>query len=122
LSGVAAAALTWSVSVAAAGARLQVFFPADFKDQAYQQKVYDKVAGAWRRPAEHPKAGDKSVVIATVLRDGKATDLRLHYPSGSKAWDEAALAALQRAQPFPALPQTYSPTSVEVHFHFAYVQ
>jgi protein TonB len=114
--------LTWSLTALAAGARLQVFFPADFKDQEHQQKVYEKVAGAWRRPAEHPKAGSKSVVIATILRDGRVPDARLHYQSGSKAWDEAALAALQRAQPLPPLPKSYSPISAEVHFHFEYVE
>ena len=106
----------------AAGASLQVFFPADFKDQAYQQTVYQKVAGAWRRPAGHPKAGGKSVVIATILRDGKAPEVRLHHRSGSQAWDEAALAALEAARPFAPLPKSYTPTAVEVHFHFEYAE
>ena len=117
-----AVALAWTVTALAAGARLQVFFPADFKDQAYQQQVYQKVAGAWRRPAGHPKAGGKSVVIATILRDGKAPEVRLHHPSGSQAWDEAALAALRTAQPFAPLPKSAPRTSVEVHFHFEYAE
>lgn len=122
LVGVAVTALAWTLTVLAAGARLQVFFPADFKDQAYQQKVYEKVAGSWRSPSEHPRAGSKSVVIATILREGTAPDVRLHHRSGSKAWDEAALSTLKRAQPFPPLPKGFSPPSVEVHFHFEFVE
>jgi protein TonB len=119
---VSAAILAGIATLFAGGARLQVFFPADFSDQAYQQKVYGKVAGSWRAPAEHPKAGGKSVVIATIVRDGTAPDVRLHHRSGSKAWDEAALATLHRARPFAPLPKRYSPASVEVHFHFEYAE
>ena len=36
---------------------LQVFFVADFKDQAYQKKVYAKVAGSWKMPARMPSEG-----------------------------------------------------------------
>jgi TonB family protein len=118
---VAAIAAALSIGVATAGgARLQVFFAADFKDQAYQQAVYKKAGAAWRQPAAHPKAGSKSVVIATILRDGTAPGPRLHHPSGSKEWDDAALAAVGRAQPFGPLPKGYAPSSVEVHFHFEY--
>ncbi|MGH9750491.1 MAG: energy transducer TonB [Candidatus Polarisedimenticolia bacterium] len=119
VAALAAAALLAGAAVAG-GARLQVFFAADFKDQDYQQVVYKRAGAAWRQPAAHPKAGSKSVVMATILRDGTAPGPRLHHPSGSKAWDDAALAAVGRAQPFGPLPKGYAPSSVEVHFHFEY--
>jgi TonB family protein len=102
----------------AGGARLQVFFAADFKDQAYQQAVYQKVAGSWRRPDRQPEAGSKAVVIAVIQKDGKAPEPSLHHPSGSQVWDDAAVAAVRNASPFPPLPKTYAPAGVEVHFHF----
>lgn len=109
-------------AVLAAGARLQVFFAADFKDQAYQQAVYQKVAAAWKRPPKNPRAGNKTVVIAVIQRDGKAPEPRLHHHSGTEAWDTAALDAVKNAASFPPLPRTYAPASVEVHFHFEYVE
>ena len=99
---------------------LQVYFAADFKDQAYRSKVFKKVAGSWSMPAETPKPGGKAVVVATIRRDGETSGTRLHHRSGSDAWDVAAIQALSKAAPFDPLPESYAPDSVEVHFHFAY--
>src|SRR5262249_28008163 len=123
---VAAAPAGWQdvIAPAAAGAsgacspRLQSFFASDFKDTAYQQKAFQKVAKGWKRPAASPKPGAKAVVIATIAADGKAAPPMLHMKSGSAAWDDAALAAVRAASPFDPLPKTYAHPSVEVHFHF----
>ena|SRR5437879_3068703 len=107
-------------TLAAATPRLQVYFAADFKDAAYQQAAYKKVAAAWKRPASAPAPGGKAVVIAVIRKDGSAPGPRLHYRSGSDAWDAAALDAVNKAAPFDPLPKSYSPPTVEVHFHFEY--
>lgn len=98
--------------------RLQVFFAADFTDAAYQQKAYNKVASAWKRPPTLPSAGSKAVVIVSLARDGKATPPILHMKSGSEAWDAAAILAVKTASPFDPLPKSYPRDTVEVHFHF----
>ncbi len=102
----------------AAKPNLRAFFASDFTDAAYQQKTFEKVGKAWKRPAEMPEAGSKSVVIATILRDGSLLERKLHHESGSKAWDEAAMNAVKAAAPLDPLPKSYPRTSVEVHFHF----
>lgn len=107
-----------SAAPATCSPRLQVFFAAAFKDQAYQQKAYQKAAASWKRPAASPKAGGKAVVIVTIGRDGRTTPPVLHMKSGSDAWDAAALEALRKAAPFEPLPKSYAGSSVEVHFHF----
>jgi protein TonB len=116
-------ALLLSVLAAAAPAPctplLQVYFAADFKDQPYQQTVYQRVAAAWLRPATSPKAGGKTVVIAIIARDGTIAPPIVNLKSDSEAWDAAALAAVKKAAPFEPLPKSYSQPSVEVHFHFA---
>ena len=107
------------VTPAVAGTpRLQVFFSSDFTDVPYQQAVYKKVAGAWQRPAEAPKAGSKAVVIASIRKDGTVSAPALHMKSGSEAWDAAAVEAIRKASPFDPLPKAYNRPSVEVHFHF----
>jgi protein TonB len=118
LACAATAMLPDAIEAAACTPRLQVFFAAHFKDAAYQQKAYQKVAGSWKRPASSPKAGGKAVVIVSIARDGKATPPVLHLKSGSDAWDTAALEAVKKASPFEPLPKGYSGPSVEVHFHF----
>jgi len=115
----AALALALTATVAwAAKPQLRVFFASDFKDVAYQKAAVDKVYKAWRPSVDMPKEGNKAVVIATILRDGKVAETKLHYKSGSEKWDAAALAAVKAAAPFPPLPKSYYPSSVEAHFHF----
>ena len=110
-----------AVAGAAAGTpQLKVYFPSDFKDQAYQQKAYTKVASLWKRPAGVPDEGHKAVVIVTIQRDGKAAKPRLYLQSGSEVWDRAAIEAVGAAAPFDPLPKGYKQPSAEVHFHFEY--
>ena len=119
---VAVMALCLSVATLclAAAPSLQVYFAADFKDQAYRSKVFKRVAGSWSMPAETPKPGGKAVVVVTIRRGGETSGTRLHHRSGSDAWDAAAIQTLSKAAPFDPLPKSYAPDSVEVHFHFAY--
>jgi len=41
-----------------------------------------------------------------------------HLMTGSKPWDDAAIAAVKAAAPFAPLPKTYPHPTLEVHFHF----
>ena len=116
-----ALALALALAVTAAWAAkpsLRVFFASEFKDVPYQKAAVDKVYKAWRPPVDMPKEGSKTVVIVTILRDGKVLESKLHYNSGSEKWDTAALAAAKGAAPFDPLPKTYYGSSVEAHFHF----
>jgi len=99
---------------------LKTYPASDFKDQAYLQKMHQKVGAAWKRPAETPKPPAKSVVIVTILRDGSLLESRLHMKSGVDQWDASAMEAVKSAAPFDPLPKGYPRTSVEVHFHFEY--
>jgi protein TonB len=110
------------VDAAQAAPRLQVFFASDFTDHEYQKKAYTKVASLWVMPSEMPPEGNKAVVIVVILRDGKGADVRLNYESGSKAWDDAAVAAVKSAIPFEPLPEGYRRDSVEAHFHFLFME
>ncbi len=102
----------------AASPNLRTFFASDFSDAEYQQKVHTKVGKSWARPDKTPEPGSKSVVIATILRDGSLLEARLHHKSGSEPWDKSAQAAVEKSAPFDGLPKSYTRTSVEVHFHF----
>ena len=101
---------------------LQVFFAADFKDQAYQQKTFKRVASVWKMPKETPEPGSKSVVVVEILKNGKMGGMRLHHSSGSDPWDAAAIKAVEEAAPFGPLPKSYPRSSVEAHFHFEYAR
>ncbi|HZI15677.1 MAG TPA: TonB family protein [Myxococcus sp.] len=112
------------VALAAAGSpQLQAFFQTELKSAGYQKKVYDRVAGKWRQPGAKgtPALGRKTVVQAVIGRDGALVSAAVSLPSGSKAWDDAALAAVKKAAPFPPLPQDYALSTLDAHFHVAWV-
>ena len=97
-----------------AAPQLQAFFPTSVQDVPYQQKVFAKVESAWRPSKARPPKNGKAVVRAVIAADGTLVSTTLHHLSGSKAWDEAALAAVKKAAPFPK-----SAAQAEVHFHFS---
>ncbi|MEO6323966.1 MAG: TonB family protein [Thermoanaerobaculia bacterium] len=106
---------------AAAQPSLNVYFQSTLKDAAYQKATFDRVAGKWKSPAAAglPKVGSKAVVQTVIARDGKLVSATVSMESGSKKWDDAALAAVRSSAPFGALPASYKFPTVEAHFHFS---
>ncbi|MCP3097462.1 TonB C-terminal domain-containing protein [Myxococcus sp. K15C18031901] len=112
------------LALAASGTpQLQTYFQPELTDATYQQQAYGKVAVKWKQPGKKglPAVGRKAVVQAVIGRDGKLISAVVSTESGSKAWDDAALAAVKKAAPFPPLPKSFSPPTMDAHFHFAWV-
>ena len=97
--------------------RFNAYFSPAFTDAAYQKAAAAKVMKGWK-PAAGPAVGKKTVLIAMIGRDGKLMGLRDHMMTGSKPWDDAAIAAVKAAVPFDKLPASYPQPTLEVHFHF----
>ena len=113
--------LTVFTALAAGQPSLNVYFQATLKDTTYQKQVFQKVAGTWKAPASTPAVGKKCVVQAVLSRDGRVQNAFVSMESGVKAWDKAALAAVEKSSPFPPLPASYEPKTLEAHFHVAVV-
>ena len=105
--------------LAAGKPSLNVYFQKTLTDAAYQKSVFEKVSKTWKMPASLPAVGKKAVVQAVITKEGKLASAVVSMASGSKAWDQAALAAVRGAAPFAPLPDGYAYPSVEIHFHFA---
>ena len=114
-----AAVLAWGGAVAAGKIvpRFTAYFTPAFTDAAYQKVAADKVLKAWHSPAGAP-VGKKTVLIAQIAQDGKLAGLRDNMTTGFKPWDDAAVAAVKAAAPFPPLPKSWTYPTLEVHFHF----
>jgi protein TonB len=97
--------------------RCTAYFTPAFTDTAYQKDATDRVLKAWKAPAGAP-VGKKTVLIALIAQDGKLAGLRDNMTTGFKPWDDAAVAAVKAAAPFPPLPKSWSFPTMEVHFHF----
>lgn len=114
-----------AIALAAAGRpELKAYFQVSLKSADYQQKTFARVAKAWKQPARRhlPALGKKAVVQAVIAKDGNLLSAFVSMESGSKAWDDAALAAVNKAAPFDPLPAGYAYPSVEVHFHVAWAK
>ena len=93
------------------------YFTSAFTDAAYQKIAADKVLKAWRAPAGAP-VGKRAVVIAAIGKEGRLAEVKQHRTTGFKPWDDAAMAAVTAAAPFPPLPKSRAFPTMEVHFHF----
>jgi protein TonB len=96
------------------------YFPSDFTDAAYQKDAVARVSKQWAVPGGHlPARGSKTVVASTIARDGSLATTVVTLKSGSKQWDDAALAAVRKGAPFKGLPSSYPQSKIEVHWHFS---
>jgi protein TonB len=83
--------------------------------------------GTLSRTIERNKVNPRSRVSGTVLirftvgAAGQILSREVQSSSGSKALDDAALAALERASPFPPIPSNLSPGPIEVQVPFNFV-
>jgi TonB family protein len=83
----------------------------------FMDKLQKDIKRAWFPPrgAESKRIG----VTFKVCSNGEVMDLRLSKSSGDKAADDAAILAVQKAQPFASLP-VGAPQNVEIQFAFDY--
>lgn len=112
------------LAVAAGRPVLNAYFQQTLQSASYQQKAFNRVAARWKQPGKQgrPELGKKAVVSAVIALDGSVQSTELKLSSGSEAWDQAALAAVKKAAPFPKLPQDFSYPTLEAHFHFTWAK
>lgn len=115
----AAALIAVAGATLAAGVKpkLNAYFQTGFDDVAWQQAAFKKVVAGWK-PTAAPAVGKKTVLIASISRDGALLGLRDHLTTGVAGWDGTAIEAVKNAAPFPKLPKSWVYPTLEVHFHF----
>lgn len=104
----------------AGGASVAVKLPSlDFKPWA--GRVLEKIQRNWALPGGSGSGwkGDVGVRVV-VARDGQVLGADLDAPSKIDLLDQAALKAVAAASPFPALPDSFKPSSLEVYLVFRY--
>jgi protein TonB len=92
----------------------------DFPYAWYLNLLRTKITEAWDPPASRLVAGRANQVIIRfyLARDGTASELEIDVVSGAPGLESSARRALQRAQPFPPLPQGYPEDSVVIAVRF----
>ncbi|HEY9731673.1 MAG TPA: TonB family protein [Drouetiella sp.] len=85
--------------------------------QTYMTYVQTRIKRHWQPPHLHKSSS--TGVQFTVNQSGSVSNIRILQSSGDLGVDNAALAALKEASPFPKLPPK-GEKSVEIEFHFDY--
>lgn len=78
----------------------------------YAQKVAEAIQREWRLFDDKDAVGKKAVVQVQIRKSGEVVSLHVVKASGSPGFDEAALRAVQRAAPLPAVPEVMMQSNV----------
>ena len=89
------------------------------KMRVYYSVIWSRIRGQWALP-EGILASDayETVIAVTILRNGSIADLAYEKKSGNKYFDESAMKAIKKAGPFPALPEWFRESSIELGIRF----
>ncbi len=87
---------------------------------AYAQQVQQLVAQKWRTSDVDASVRTAPTVIATfdLMRDGRATNVKILQPSGIPSLDYSVQRAILEATPFPPIPAGFDRDSAKVEFWF----
>ncbi len=96
----------------------------NFEFSYYLVAVRNKVSSNWSPPAgigaQTTRA--RTVVYFRIVKNGKIADLKTETPSGIALFDQSALRAILRSEPFPPLPRGFPGSSLGIHFGFEYAR
>jgi TonB family protein len=92
----------------------------DFPYAWYLNTLRTRITDAWDPPGESllTGRGNKVLVSLRVHRDGSVSNVRVEGASGTPGLDASARRAVERAQPFPPLPEGYEGSSLDVAVRF----
>jgi TonB family protein len=86
----------------------------------YTKALWRKINENWAPPgAGFAQAAREVLVVFTILRDGTVSVPGIEQSSGDIFYDQAALRAVQRANPFPPLPPGYPDDRMTIYFSFS---
>jgi TonB family protein len=84
--------------------------------RAYREELRSKIENAWTTPPL--SKGLKAVFFLSINKAGNVEQARLDQGSGNAVFDESLQRAIQKAQPFPALPEDFPARTFDVPLNF----
>lgn len=85
---------------------------------AFRQHIVSRIGRHWSEPSNPSGKERRAVIFFRIARDGHLLETQLESPSGSAAFDRAALNAIRRSNPFWRLPPRVSGAHLGIHFEF----
>lgn len=91
----------------------------DMPDFPYPWYVTQLRSAVWNRWTARLLSGTGNCIVRfTILKNGRAVDIRIEATSGERGFDYAALSAVQDAAPFAPLPPGFPDDFLNIHFEF----
>ncbi|GMO64471.1 MAG: hypothetical protein Nk1A_0930 [Endomicrobiia bacterium] len=88
----------------------------DFKYSYYAGEVVKKISKQWKWIENYYQL--KVIVYFKIHRNGSISNISTKKSSGNSEYDKYALDTIQRAMPFPDLPEDYGHDDLGVYFEF----
>ena len=103
--------------------RVEIIDPAQEAMLRYQDMVKQRIEEARRYPSWAKRQGIEGKVHLSfvVVANGTTKDIKIIRSSNSKILDEEAVATIQRANPFPPLPQEIEAPSLQMEVSLLYL-
>lgn len=85
----------------------------------YYSEVWKAIQSQWAVPVEILNRDDlEAILVIKIRRDGTITDVRFEKKSGNEIFDSSVWKAVQKANPLPPFPKSYSPPYEEIGIRF----
>lgn len=92
----------------------------DIKLSDYYNEIWAKIKKGWTIPENlSVKKGDwEPIIILTIERDGRVQKSWFEKRSGNNLYDQSAVRAIKKAEPFPPLPKEWGENTLEIGIRF----
>jgi len=86
----------------------------------YYNRVWVKIKEAWTLPENLPKGEVdlETTIVVIIDREGKVQKSWFEKRSGNALYDQMAMRAIMKAEPFPPIPKEFSDKTFEIGFRF----
>jgi TonB family protein len=86
----------------------------------YYSMVWAKIKAQWTLPEDFQKGKTEleSIIVMIIRRDGTVQKSWFEKRSGDALYDQMAMRAIMKAEPFPPIPKEFSDNTVEIAIRF----
>jgi TonB family protein len=86
----------------------------------YYSLIWAKIKEGWTLPENLPKEKIEleAIIVVIIEKGGKVQKSWFEKKSGSALYDQMAMRAIKKAEPFPPIPKELSDDSLEIGFRF----
>jgi TonB family protein len=86
----------------------------------YYSLIWAKIKEGWTLPENLPKEKTEleAIIVVIIEKGGKVQKSWFEKKSGSALYDQMAMRAIKKAEPFPPIPKELSDDSLEIGFRF----